>query len=155
MATIHMLVGIPASGKSTYAKELARNLNIPIVSSDEMRNLHPDVQEKDIWPLIYNECIRLVENGQDFIYDATNITPKVRTNFKNIIKEHTNDFVIGTYFFDTDPKICYDRAIKRNEMPGERYIPPEVILSYGDKVIAPQDDEGFIFRKVIKNDSNN
>lgn len=155
MATIHMLVGIPASGKSTYAKELARNLNIPIVSSDEMRNLHPDVQEKDIWPLIYNECIRLVENGQDFIYDATNITPKVRTNFKNIIKEHTNDFVIGTYFFDTDPKICYDRAIKRNEMPGERYIPPEVILSYGEKIIAPQDDEGFIFRKVIKNDSNN
>lgn len=155
MVTIHMLVGIPASGKSTYAKELASKLNIPIVSSDEMRNLHPDVQEKDIWPLIYNECIRLVENGQDFIYDATNITPKVRTNFKNIIKEHTNDFVIGTYFFDTDPKICYDRAIKRNEMPGERYIPPEVILSYGEKIIAPLEDEGFIFRKVIKNDSNN
>ena len=155
MVIIHMLVGIPASGKSTYAKELASKLNIPIVSSDEMRNLHPDVQEKDIWPLIYNECIRLVENGQDFIYDATNITPKVRTNFKNIIKEHTNDFVIGTYFFDTDPKICYDRAIKRNEMPGERYIPPEVILSYGEKIIAPLEDEGFIFRKVIKNDSNN
>ena len=155
MVTIHMLVGIPASGKTTYAKTLASRLNIPIVSSDEMRNMHPDTKEKDIWPLIYNECIRLVKNGQDFIYDATNITPKVRTNFKNIIKEQTHDFVIGTYYFDVDPKICYDRAVKRNNMPNERYIPPEVILSYGEKIIAPLEDEGFIFRKVIKNDSNN
>ncbi|MBO7085875.1 MAG: ATP-binding protein [Bacilli bacterium] len=155
MVTIHMLVGIPASGKSTYAKELARNLNIPIVSSDEVRNLHPDMQEKDIWPLVYGQCVLLIKNGQDFIYDATNVTPRVRLNFKNVLKEFVSDFAIGTYFFDTDPKVCYERAIKRNEMPGERYIPPEVILSYGDKVIAPQDDEGFIFRKVIKNDSNN
>lgn len=155
MVRIHMLVGIPASGKTTYAKELAKKLNIPVVSSDEMRNLHPDTKEADIWPLIYEECIRLVKNGQDFIYDATNVTPKVRTNFKNIIKEQTSDFEIGTYYFDTDPKICYDRAIKRNNMPGERFIPPEVILSYGEKIIAPKDDEGFIFRKVIKNDSHN
>ena len=155
MVRIHMLVGIPASGKTTYARKLSKELNIPIVSSDEMRNKHTDTKESDIWPLIFETCINNVLNNQDFIYDATNITPKVRNNFKDKIKEYSNDFEIGTYYFDVDPKICYDRAVKRNNMPGERFIPPEVILSYGEKIIAPKEDEGFIFRKVIKNDLHN
>ena len=152
MAIIHMLVGIPASGKTTYAKKLSKKLGIPVVSTDEMRNMHPNASEDQIWPLVYNECGRLLKAGQDFIFDATNITPNVRNRFKEQMNKFDVEYEIGTYYFDTDPQICYNRAVKRNQMPNERYIPPEVILSYGQKIIAPTEDEGFIFRKVIKND---
>ena len=155
MVTIHMLVGIPASGKTTYAKKLAQELSIPIVSTDEVRNQNPNTKEDKIWPLVYEECGNLLKSGQDFIFDATNITPHVRDRFKQKMNEYSTDYQIGTYYFDTDPKTCYNRAIKRNQMPTERYIPPEVILSYGEKIIEPQEDEGFIFRKVIKNDLHN
>ena len=149
MVTIHMLVGIPASGKTTYAKKLAGQLNIPILSSDEVRNQNPNASEDQIWPLIYKTSIDYVKKGQDFIYDATNITPKARLRYKEKLLAEVTDFQIGTYFFDVDPKICYNRAIERNKDPNERFIPPEVILSYGQNVIAPKEDEGFIFRKVI------
>lgn len=152
MVTIHMLVGIPGSGKTTYAKKLTKELNIPVVSSDEIRNLNPDTKEEQIWPLIYKACIDYIKNGQDFIYDATNITPNTRKRFKERLLESVDNFQIGTYYFDTDPLVCQQRAIKRNTMAGERYMPPDVVLSYGSKVIAPSEEEGFIFRKVIKND---
>lgn len=155
MVTIHMLVGIPASGKTTYAKKLAKELNIPIVSTDEIRNLNPNASEDKIWPLVYEECGRLLVSGQDFIFDATNITPTVRDRFKQKMNNYSTDYQIGTYYFNTDPTVCYNRAIIRNKMPNERYIPPEVILSYGEKVIEPTEEEGFIFRKVIKNDLHN
>ena len=35
-------------------------------------------------------------------------------------------------------------------MPGERYLPPEVVESYGKRVIKPTLDEGFEFIKIIK-----
>ena len=152
MVTIHMLVGIPASGKTTFAKKLAKELNIPIVSTDEVRNLHPNANEDHIWPLVYEACGAFLTKEQDFIFDATNITPNVRKRFKDRMNQYQIDYQIGTYYFDVDPHICFNRAIIRNKMPEERYIPPEVILSYGEKIIPPRDDEGFIFKKVIKDD---
>lgn len=150
MVTIHMLVGIPASGKTTYASKLKEEFNIPIVSTDHIRNMNPEAKEDQIWPLVYQECVNYVCSGQDFIFDATNITPNVRNRFKKEILKYSSDFVIGTYYFDVDPLVCYNRAIIRNDMPGERYIPPEVILSYGEKIVPPTEEEGFVFRKVIK-----
>lgn len=152
MVTIHMLVGIPGSGKTTYAKKLAEKLCIPTISSDQMRNEHPDASEDKIWPMLFEKCGKMVVEGKDFIYDATNITPKVRLNFINKVKEYSTNFQVGTYYFDVDPLICFNRAKIRNNMPGERFIPPEVILSYGQKIIPPSEEEGFIFMKVIKND---
>lgn len=150
MGTIHMMVGIPASGKSTFSKSLSKELNIPIVSSDEVRNKYPNVQEKDIWPLIYEECASYVKLGQDFIYDATNVTPNVRKRFVDILLSKCDGFQIGTYYIEADPKVCYERCIERNKDKNERYLPPEVIFEYAEKIIKPSDEEGFIFRKEIK-----
>ena len=35
-------------------------------------------------------------------------------------------------------------------MPGERYLPLEVVESYGKRVIKPTLDEGFVFIKTVK-----
>lgn len=152
MILIHMLVGIPASGKTTFSKELAKELNIPIVSTDEIRNQNPNVSEDKIWPLVYNVCGRLLTNNQDFIFDATNVTENVRNRFKEKINSFNVKYEIGAYYFDVNPVVCYKRAIERNKDPKERFMPPEVILSYGKKITMPTIEEGFKFVKVIKND---
>ena len=81
MALVHMMVGIPGSGKSTYSNKLHKEFGYPIVSTDVVRTLHPDWEESLIWPEVYRLCAEYLSNNQDIIYDATNITPKVRNRF--------------------------------------------------------------------------
>ena len=40
--------------------------------------------------------------------------------------------------------------IKRNQIPGERYLPPEVVESYGKSITKPTFEEGFKFIKTIQ-----
>lgn len=150
MVLIHMLVGIPGSGKSTYALTLSKTLGIPIVSSDAVRNENPNARENEVWPLIYQKCIDYCLNNQDFIFDATNITPKVRKRFFDKISEKVTEFSVGAYYIVADADVCHARCIERNNKPGERYIPPEIIYDYAKEVIEPSIDEGFKFVKVIK-----
>lgn len=147
---IHMLSGITGSGKSSYSKKLRKQLNCEVVSTDELRNLHPDWSEDLIWPEVYRLLSDALKNNIDIIYDATNITPKVRNRIVTEIEKRGVKAIIGVYFFDTSWKVCLKRVIKRNEMPGERYLPPEVVESYGKRVIKPTLDEGFEFIKIIK-----
>ena len=81
MSTLHMLVGIQGSGKSTYAKKLSKEFNAPIISSDIIRNLHPDWEEALIFPEVYRLCSEYLKQGIDVIADSTSITPKVRARY--------------------------------------------------------------------------
>ena len=81
MVTIYMLIGIQGSGKSTYARVKSKELSIPIVSSDNVRDENPDSPEENTFPLVYEKCAEYIKSGTDFIYDATSITKKVRKRF--------------------------------------------------------------------------
>jgi len=150
MRVVHMMVGIPGSGKSTYVKELADQLKCEVVATDEVRNANPNWDETKIWPEVYRLCGEKLKAGQDIIYDATNITPKVRARFIEEVKKYYNNFNIGTYYFDTPWQECLRRIIIRNENPNERYLPPAVVSSYANNIIIPTTDEGFVFIKTIK-----
>ena len=155
MATIHVLVGIPGSGKSTYAKSLEKQKGYIIVSSDTVRNLHPDWEESLIFPEVYRLCSEYLKNGQDIIYDATNITPNVRARFVNKLKDlGVENYDKIAYFFTTDPKLCEERVAIRNTMPNERFLPVDVIAGYGEKIIKPTLEEGFKEIVVVDNDEH-
>ncbi|CDD92892.1 metal dependent phosphohydrolase [Coprobacillus sp. CAG:826] len=154
MVTIHMLVGIPGSGKSTYAKNvLAKEHHYPIISSDKVRQMHPDWDESLVWPEVYRLLAEAIKNGQDAIYDATSVTPKVRARFFQRLKENVPDipFKVGAYYFPTPAEVCYARIEKRNEMLGELFFPLDKLEGYAATQIAPTVDEGFEFVKIIKN----
>lgn len=154
MSAIHMLIGIPGSGKSTYCK----NVLIPkypdaiLIASDIVRNNNPQMKEEEIWPEIYRLCTMYLNMGKDIIYDATNITPTVRARFFNKLYElGAKEFEKIAYYFTTDYKVCEKRVSIRNTLPNERYLPVDVIKGYGEKIIPPTLQEGFIQIVVIDN----
>ncbi len=144
MVRVHMMVGIPGSGKSTYAKQLHQEKGYMIVSTDVIRMLHHDWEESLIWPEVYRLTAEHLKNGIDVIFDATNITPKVRKRFRDEVNKHFEEFEVIAYYFDTLPSICASRVECRNQMANELYLPVEVVYSYGEKIIKPTLEEGFI-----------
>lgn len=147
MAIVHMMVGIPGSGKSTYSKVLNEKFGYPVVSTDVVRTLHPDWEESLIWPEVYRLCAEYLSNGQDIIYDATNITPKVRNRFCDEVNKIFKDYERIAYFFDVPVEVCIKRVDERNKIPGNLFLPTEVIASYGERIVKPKYEEGFI--KII------
>lgn len=149
MNTIHLMVGIQGSGKSTFSLKLSANLNIKIVSTDVVRQTVKDIKEEDVWPTVYKMCADELKAGYDVIFDATSITPKVRTRLIDNVKVLYENFNVGCYFFDVDPTICKKRVEQRNNNKNELYLPIEVIDSYFERLVKPTLEEGFIFIKTI------
>ena len=78
-----MMVGIPASGKSTKAQDLAKKTGALIISSDDLRHeLFEDVNCQDRNTELFQEMnrrtIKFLKMGESVIYDATNLSSKRR-----------------------------------------------------------------------------
>lgn len=146
-----MMIGIPGSGKTTFVKEHAKQMNCKVVSTDYVRATNPGIDEKDVWPTVYKEIGECILNNEDVIFDATNVSKTPRNRFKdNINKISTNYNLIG-YFFPTHYSICIGRVAKRNEMPGELPLPLECIASYGESIYPPTYEEDFKEVHVVSN----
>ena len=152
MAILHLMVGIQGSGKSTYSKKLRDEFGYKIISSDEVRKMYPDWEEVKIFPEVYRLCAMELKEGNDVIFDATNITPKVRARNINLIREIYSDFEVYAYFINTNKELCKERVLKRNNMEGELFLPIEVIDSYYNNLVPPSLEEGINKVIVINND---
>ena len=78
MTTLYCLVGIPASGKSTFANEHI-NENTIWISSDNIRKeiygaeTHQD-NNIEVFEMMYKRTKEALNSGVNVIYDATNIS---------------------------------------------------------------------------------
>lgn len=88
MAILYMLIGLPAAGKSTYARKMADQFgNVEVVSSDAIREmLYGDggftkSEQAVVFEQVHKEVIGLLKNNWDVIYDATNLIRKYRIEF--------------------------------------------------------------------------
>lgn len=150
MAKVHLMIGIQGSGKSTFANSLSKEKSIQIISTDRVRQAHPDWKEELIWPEVYKLTADNLKQGDDIIFDATNITVKVRTRFLTNVLEHFENASIDKlpfeyigYLFKVDPKLCMKRVEKRNQNPNELFLPPEVVFSYHERLEEPTYNEPF------------
>lgn len=144
MKTIHLMIGIPGCGKSTFSNKLATDLNIRIVSTDRVRADNPGIKEEQVWPTVYKMIGDELKNMKDVIFDATNITPKVRKRLVDNVITHIDDFSMIAYYFTVDWQICVNRVNARNNDPNELYLPVDVIKGYYEKIVEPTLEEGFI-----------
>lgn len=82
-----MLVGVSGSGKSTFAKELAKKYCInKIFSSDEYRykllGSESDQSNNNlVFETMHKDIVTALNNGDSIIYDATNLSSRRRKHF--------------------------------------------------------------------------
>ena len=120
-----MLVGLPASGKSSLAQTLAKEHNAIIHASDALReelykNENYQGKNDEIFSVLHKKVKNDLINGSSVIYDATNISYKKRmaflTQLKNIECEKICIVVATTY----------EDCLKHNR-ERERQVPEDVI----------------------------
>ncbi|MDY6806802.1 MAG: WYL domain-containing protein [Cyanobacteriota bacterium] len=152
--TSHFLIGPAASGKSTFAKELAATDNYNIVSTDAIRaELFGEERIQGDWQLIETEALNRIKKslaaGRPVIYDATNTKRPWRMELLNKISQISppNSRWMAWYL-ETSLEICLERNRQRY-----RQVPPEVIaaMDLSLKEFPPIAAEGFIDAVTLKN----
>jgi len=140
MAKLTILIGLPASGKSTYAKQLSKENNAVIHSSDELRiELFGSVSTFDkndeLFKELHKRVINDLKNGCNVIYDATNLNWKKRRNFlsKVPINVERQAIVVATSVGS-----CLVRDDKR-----KRHVGSKRILGMWRNFNFPLEQEGF------------
>ncbi len=140
--TFIVMVGLPGSGKSTIAKEIAdKNPNTIILSSDTYREtLCGDVTDQSKNELVFNTLYRdlmfYLMQGKNCIFDATNVTMKDRKRVLEVVKNLAVNKI--AYFVDTPHDECWERDKNR-----ERTVGFGVIHKFLCRFQFPQKFEGF------------
>lgn len=147
---IHMMIGIQGSGKTTFAKQLAKELKIKIISTDSVRVNMPGIKEELVWPYVYKQVAIAITEGKDVIFDATSITPRVRKRFVDEVEKYGVKCEICAYYFDVEKEVCVQRVAQRNKDRSQINIPIEVVYSFSDKIIPPTFEEGFKIIKIVR-----
>ena len=80
-----MLCGLPASGKSYWAKA-HRTDSLTHLSSDELREIYGDYDNNQIFELMHQMTINDLKDGLSVIYDATNLARKHRVAILSEVK---------------------------------------------------------------------
>lgn len=123
-----MLCGLPGTGKDTYISKNYKN--IPVISLDDIRKkykLKPDAVGKVISDA-KELAKKYLRNGEDFIWNATNISKDIREGLITLFVTY-NAYVTIEYLYTS-----YSNIIKRNSNR-EDSVPTKII----DKMLSKLD----------------
>lgn len=141
MATLNIMIGIPGSGKSNYAKKCLINDNTEYLSSDDIRielygfedQTHNDV----VFETMKKRTLNALREGKDVIYDATNLSKKRRSSI--ISEARKLSAQINAYLCCTPINIILERNITRVE----RQLPWDKLVQMIQSIEPPMYYEGF------------
>jgi predicted kinase len=144
-----MMIGLPASGKSYYAREIAIKEDAIIISSDNLRQeLYGSEDTQDHNTELFVELHRRIKDAlrEDIsvVYDATNISYKKRKAFLDELKKISCEkecYLIAT---------PYEKCIEQNNIR-DRKVPEYVIKRMYKQIFIPQYYEGWNEIHIIKN----
>jgi len=121
-----LLIGIPASGKSTFYKERFVDTHVRI--NRDMLNTKNREQK------LFQFCVK---TEQPCVIDNTNVQKSDRAYFIQQAPAHSR--VIG-YYFESKIEDCYDRNQARK---GQAIVPDVALYSKIKLLERPSLDEGF------------
>lgn len=137
MAEFVMLIGLPASGKSTYAQSL--NKTHVVCSSDEIRAELGDVNDQkkngQVFSIMEERALTALKCGKNVVYDATNLKRKDRAKILSVIP----DGVICRAIVFAVP---YEECLERNAVR-DRIVPGKVMKRMYMSFEIPWYNEGF------------
>ena len=151
MKKLILMCGIPASGKSTIADILSVYMNnAPIVSMDGIREMlfgtrKCQKQGDLVYTLAVNKTIRLFQECDIVIFDATNRTKKAREKLIEDIQTYYACYVY-CIFVNTPVDIALDRNSNRDE---SIQVPPAVIHRMYNTLQPPTNDE-YSYEKIFE-----
>lgn len=90
MAKLFILIGLPASGKSTFAQiARKRNSKIKYISSDELRKEFSEFKDNHsrIFYIMNKITIHMLSENNNVIYDSTNLEKRYRKDLFNKIRK--------------------------------------------------------------------
>ena len=158
MATIHIVHGYIAFGKTTLAKKLASELPAVHLDADEwIRRLYgKDLPEDEFMPkvdivvnFIWDMVARIINAGADVVLDIGPWSRQMRADVANTARQITKDVIFHTIV--VDPKIARERLIKRN---AENKILDVTTTEFFDKnlpLYEPiSDDEGLVVKRYYQ-----
>jgi len=146
--TLFVLVGPPASGKSTWAQEYLTSMNESVlwVSRDKIRfsivNENEDYfsQEKLVYSSFINSIKTGLETHDTVIADATHIAAGSRKKLFKALGDSIKEVEVIAMVV----KVDYKTALARNaERRGREYVPPCVLESMYESFTIPTLEEGF------------
>lgn len=137
MQTITLTRGLPASGKSTWARQEVKDSNGQTVrvSMDDIRamvNLPYSKEAEDLALDIQDKAIlAAVKAGKDVIVDNTHIENKMPKRIKRLFD---GEILFKVKNFDYVPvQVCYDRNDERISR-GERGVPKDAITKMYNRI---------------------
>lgn len=149
-----MMVGIPGSGKSTYAKHLKayfefnrkyEDYHIDYVSRDEIRfSILQDgdgyfSRENEVYRIFTDKIRKGLKAGHDVIADATHITWGSRHKLMRAINGIDNVKIVAVVM-----RTSYDTCERRNmEREGRAQVPTTQLERMWEQYEDPQLEEGF------------
>jgi predicted kinase len=147
MAKCYQLVGVPASGKSTWIDSQDWALTCARVSTDKWVEIYAKEVGKtysevfaDFMPtavdLMAKEVIAAREMGRDIIWDQTSTSVKARARKFNMLPDYEH---IAVVFKTPEPGELARRLASR---PGKN-IPAHVMRSMIEHFEMPSEEEGF------------
>ena len=147
MPRCYQLVGVPASGKSTWIKNQDWANDCVVVSTDEFVEAHAQEVGKtysevfdEYMPtavkLMADKVVEAREAGKDIIWDQTSTGVKARARKFNMLPDYEH---IAVVFKTPDP---LELIIRLKSRPGKN-IPAHVMRSMIDNFEMPTEEEGF------------
>jgi predicted kinase len=142
--TLYIMVGLPGSGKSTYAKNFIKDKDIEYLSSDSLRAVYgKDETDQSVTSIVFGHIKRKVDeslkDGKNVLVDATSVNRKERSDYINTAKKYGAKVV--AIVFKMDRQGLIERNKKRGEQGG-RVVPDFVINKMLAKFEEPSYDEG-------------
>lgn len=136
MKTLTILIGVPGSGKSSYAKHL-ETLGYTRVSQDANKGNKSKTTE---------QFIQATKENKDIVLDRCNINKDQRRVWINKAMAAGYDEIIGVSF-STDTETCISRVLARKDHETIKDMPEEKVRSivegFASSFEAPSFQEGF------------
>lgn len=143
MSTLYVMIGIPGSGKSTFAKKLKAE----IVSRDEIRfsflknENEPYFKYEDkVFKKFIQTIQKCLDKGNDCIADATHLN--VKSRYKLLYNLNLENVDIIPIIMNTNLKTCLKRNEKRE---GLKKVPKETIINMSNNLEFPNEYETNLF----------
>lgn len=151
MPVLYMLLGIPGSGKSYFASQLAETTGALWLNSDKTRFeiygagwseriTDPKMRYDDVFSRMNKLMLETLQGGRDVLYDANNHKREFRDTFRNQAQSIGAQAIL--LYVKTPWNISDERATNRTNSPYQNpKMSPEKLQKHKDLFQEPQPDE--------------